>query len=860
MPFVAREVVSGLTRPLFACAPPGDLARLFIVEQGGRIRILDLTATPPTLKLTPFLQITGLSTGNEQGLLGLAFHPNYATNRTFLINYTDTTGTTVVAKYTVPAATPDVASPTSARVVLKVPQPFSNHNGGWLGFGPDGFLYIGLGDGGAGNDPGNRAQNLGELLGKMLRIDVDGNDFPTDANRNYAIPPTNPFVNVAGAHPEIWACGLRNPWRCAFDRATGELYIADVGQDDWEEVNVQPAGQGGQNYGWRLREGRHDTGIGAVGGAALTDPVHEYDHGQGVAIVGGYVYRGAKVPELVGTYFFADHTGPIWTLRFTGGAATPATNVMATLFPSGGPTSITSFGEDAAGEVYVMNRSPGTLYRIELVAVPVGATLVSTEAMAPAKRAAAVDSVAWGKPKPIKKAKGKKLTAMAAIAAAEAGVLEPSAPGTSVEEARALLQVAAAIEHALLLEYLYALYSLDKLPPGSALAEPLKAIAIEEMGHLITVQNLLLAIGGEPYFARESPLPKNDPFPFRLQPLGLTSLAKYVTTESPLREQLTGIPSLLARADRAYAVAELASSPGSGVPAPGINHVGVLYAKLYWLFQSGDAPEGPWTNPPPGPFAAGHIQDADIIGATNYQVSADEIGSSVPGQQSAYVAPVANRADALAALHQIASQGEGWATDDGEDSHFERFLGAFEDYARFVDSGAEPTLPVPTDPTTGDESPSAPRNSITHPSSRLWAELCDVRYQMLVGELWLAILLPANDATNPRAQLFRKSVQTEMKTGIAKIARKLASLPRNTSVSSRVRLAGAPLRMIPFASLPSHVAGWKQFLRDRITATAQLRVRLESSENTIPLEPDDLTRILNPLQNSDNQLLTLLRP
>jgi glucose/arabinose dehydrogenase len=868
MPFVARAVVSGLSRPVFACAPAGDLGRLFIVEQGGRIRILDLTATPPTLNPAPFLQIGGLSTGNEQGLLGLAFHPNYAANGVFFVNYNDAAGEIVIARYAVAAAAPNEADPASARVVLKAPQPFANHNGGWLGFGPDGFLYVALGDGGAGNDPGNRAQSLGELLGKLLRLDVDGDDFPADPNRNYAIPATNPFIHVAGARPEIWAYGLRNPWRCAFDRKTGELYIADVGQDDWEEVNVQPAGQGGQNYGWRLREGRHDTGLGAVGGAALTDPVHEYDHGQGLAIVGGYVYRGARAPGLEGTYFFADYTGPIWTLRFDGGAATPATNVSATLFPGGGPTSITSFGEDATGELYLLNRAPGTVYRIEPVAAPAAAALA---AAAPRKRAAAVQAVTWGKPKTIKKVQGKRPKSMLEMeTAAAAGVLEPSAPGTPVEEARALLQAAAAIEHMLLVEYLYALYSLDKFSPGSALADPLKAIAVEEMGHFITVQNLLMAIGGEPYFARESPLPKNDPFFFRLQPLSLTSLAKYVTAESPLAEQIKD-PVVLARAKRAYALTELAASSGSGVLTPGINHVGVLYSKLYWLFQSSDAVEGPWNNPPPCPFASGHIPDVDIVGATNYQVSALEIGSGTPGEGSAYVAPVTNRADALAALHQIASQGEGWVADDQENSHFERFLDAFEALARFVDIGAEPTLPVPTDPTTGDESPSAQRNRITHPSSRLWAELCDVRYQMLIGELWLAVLLPANDPANPRAQLFRKSVHTEMKKGVAAVARKLATLPRKGNYdpaqpgnSARVLSAGAPFGAIPHDQLPSDIAGWKQYLRDRITATELLRARLESSENTIPLVDDDRIKILNPLQKSDSDpgdgLLKLLGP
>ncbi|MEZ6141575.1 MAG: PQQ-dependent sugar dehydrogenase [Zavarzinella sp.] len=368
MPVVVKQIVTGLNRPVFACSPPGDSSRLFILEQRGEIKILDLTASQPLLKATPFLTLSSLATGNEQGLLGLAFHPQYATNRTFFINYTEPGGATIIARYTVKAATPDQADSSSAIVVMKVLQPFANHNGGWLGFGPDGFLYIGLGDGGAGNDPGNRAQNLGELLGKMLRIDIDGDDFPEDTNKKYAIPSTNPFVNNSGSMKEIWAYGLRNPWRCSFDRTSGELYIADVGQDDWEEVNVQPPGQGGQNYGWRLREGFHDTGLGSASDVVLTDPVHEYDHGEGIAIIGGYVYRGTKVPDLVGKYLFADFTGPIWMLSFADGKWAVGENIQSTLFPDGNaPKSITSFGEDANGELYLLNQSPGTIYRFEQI-------------------------------------------------------------------------------------------------------------------------------------------------------------------------------------------------------------------------------------------------------------------------------------------------------------------------------------------------------------------------------------------------------------------------------------------------------------------------------------------------------------
>lgn len=852
MAYQAHAVATGLSRPVFATAPGGDPNRLFIVEQGGRIRILDLTASPPALLAAPFLTVPGLATGQEQGLLGLAFHPKYATNRTFFVNYTDILGDTVIAQYSVPAGTPNQANPTPDHVVLWVDQPFANHNGGWLGFGPDNFLYVGLGDGGAGNDPNNNGQNLGVLLGKMLRIDIDGNDFPGVPNRHYAIPPSNPFVAVGGAAPEIWAYGLRNPWRCSFDRKTGELYIADVGQGDWEEVNVQPANNGGQNYGWRVREGYHDTGLSPSGGG-YTDPVHEYGHGEGVAIIGGYVYRGARIPELVDRYLFADHSGPIWSLTYAGGVASPAIDIAATLFPTGArPTAIASFGEDDAGELYLLNRTPGTVYRIE---PSVASPTMSAGAPRSVKRRAAAATVTWGRPQSSRAASDTESPAEAGMAAIEV----PSAPGGPVQEARALLQVAAAIEHALLLQYLYALYSLDtKMPSYGALSETLKDIAIEEMGHLITVQNLLLAIGGEVYFSRESPRPEDDPFPFRLQPVASTSLAKYVTAESPLPANLASHPDILLRANRAYELAKIAAA-GSGAPTPSINHVGALYSKLYWLFQSTDAWEGPWPEAhKPGPYPGTDHIPAAAINPSAHQASGDELGGgNAPGVHVAYVAPVNNRAEALAALYQIAAQGEGWVPGDNELSHFERFLTSFEDFAKFIDDGIEPTLPVPTDPTTGDDGPTVPRNCITHPSSRLWAELCDVRYQMLIGELWLGILLPANDAL--RATLFQRSIRKEMQVGVAKTAKKLALLPR-TPATPALKAAGAPFRMPAYADLPGDVEGWKQYLRDRIARTAQLRTRLESSENTIPLTPFDLAQILNPLTNWDAELLGLLAP
>jgi glucose/arabinose dehydrogenase len=364
----ATTVASGLDLPVFATAPRGDTGRLFIVEQQtGNIRILDL-ATGQLLP-TPFLTITDLSDGNEQGLLGLAFHPQYADNGLLYVDYTDAAGNTQIKRFrTRPSSTSPIranqADPASQASVLSIPQPFSNHNGGWIGFGPDGLLYVATGDGGSGNDPGNRAQNLAERLGKLLRIDVNRDDFP-DAVRNYGIPASNPFVATPGTAPEIWAYGLRNPWRCSFDRQTGDLFIADVGQSQREEVNVQSvASPGGENYGWRLKEGTLTTGLDPIGGHVLVDPVHEYSHPAGIAIVGGYVYRGAASPALAGRYLFADHNGRVWSLRYS--SLTGAVDVQehtSQLFPTLSRPRISSFGEDASGELYLV-RHDGVIMRL----------------------------------------------------------------------------------------------------------------------------------------------------------------------------------------------------------------------------------------------------------------------------------------------------------------------------------------------------------------------------------------------------------------------------------------------------------------------------------------------------------------
>jgi len=374
-------VASGLTLPLFVTEPPGDTSRLFIVEQRsgstGRIRILDLTQNPPVLQATPYLSISPVSSNDEQGLLGLAFHPDFANNGYFFVYYTNTAGNNQVVRYqaNAPYATSTTASAASATAVMTISHPTnSNHNGGWIAFGPDNYLYIDTGDGGSGNDPPNNAQNLNVRLGKMLRIDIDGDDFPADTANNYANPPTNPFYGATTGLDEIWHYGLRNPWRSSFDRLTGDLWIGDVGQGAIEEVDFVPAGQGGLNFGWRCTEGNNCTGLtGCVcNGPLLTAPVHTYGHTSGnCTVIGGYRYRGAAMCNFQGLYFFADYCSfKIWTVQWNGTAVTNLTDRTAMLAPGSGQSinSISSFGEDAAGELYicdlggeVFKLGPGTI-------------------------------------------------------------------------------------------------------------------------------------------------------------------------------------------------------------------------------------------------------------------------------------------------------------------------------------------------------------------------------------------------------------------------------------------------------------------------------------------------------------------
>jgi glucose/arabinose dehydrogenase len=349
----AAQVASGLDKPVFAAAPSGD-SRLFIVEQTGRIRIVK----DGTLLSSPFLDISArISSGGERGLLGLAFHPRYGANGYFFLNYTDRAGDTRIVRFGT-SAEADRADPDSGKPILSVDQPYANHNGGMLLFGPDGMLYIGMGDGGSGGDPQGNGQNKGTLLGKLLRIDVDSGD-------PYAIPAGNPFTGASGQRAEIWATGLRNPWRFAFDPVSGLLFIADVGQNAWEEINAVPATAAGLNYGWKTMEGNHFYPSGSGSTRGLTLPVLEYSHSEGCSVTGGFVYRGASIPEIAGHYFYADYcSGWVRSFRMgTGGTGAPGI-LDARVWELGNLGRILSFGQDAAGELYILSDN-GKVYRIE---------------------------------------------------------------------------------------------------------------------------------------------------------------------------------------------------------------------------------------------------------------------------------------------------------------------------------------------------------------------------------------------------------------------------------------------------------------------------------------------------------------
>ncbi|MFO0830390.1 MAG: PQQ-dependent sugar dehydrogenase [Phycisphaerales bacterium] len=375
------RVASGLTQPLQVASAPGDVpGRMYIVERTGRIKVLEGTSVRPTA----FLDVSSLVNTSwlEYGLLSVVFHPDYQANGYFYVNYNPvgaTVADTLVVRYRRSASDPNVADPASATPILRFGfGTRREHRAGWMGFGPDGFLYITTGDG-AENDPDNAAQNLTLLRGKVLRIDVNGADgvpgtadddeFPADVNKNYAIPPTNPFASHATNAKEVWAYGLRNPWRASFDRETGDLWIGDVGQNTREEVDFQPAGApGGRNYGWRCTEGTFCPGLTGCtcNGAGLTPPVYEYPHSTGLSVTCGYVYRGCEMPDIRGTYFFADYQlSKLFSFRLVNGQATQFVDRTTDLDPPGtlAINTPSSFGEDTAGELFICDYG-GEVFKI----------------------------------------------------------------------------------------------------------------------------------------------------------------------------------------------------------------------------------------------------------------------------------------------------------------------------------------------------------------------------------------------------------------------------------------------------------------------------------------------------------------
>jgi glucose/arabinose dehydrogenase len=346
-----RLITTGFTSPtaIVATRDSSD-KRLFVVEQAGAVR----SFIPGSPELTPFLDIKAkVSGGGEMGLLGLAFHPDFSKNGYLFVNYVDTDQNTIIARYqTAPTGAVDTAS---EKVLIKLKQPYPNHNGGDLAFGPDGYLYIALGDGGAAGDPQDRAQNKNTLLGKILRIDVNNGDL-------YEVPASNPFASESEVKKEIWAYGLRNPWRISFDRATGDLYIADVGQGNIEEIDVQKSSStGGENYGWRCYEGKRPFNTaGCQAASNYIDPVLEYDHSDGrCSVTGGYVYRGSKNPALVGKYFYGDFCNGQLFYGLDKNDTWTQTLAAQT------PYAISAFGQASDGELYFADYKTGSIYQVD---------------------------------------------------------------------------------------------------------------------------------------------------------------------------------------------------------------------------------------------------------------------------------------------------------------------------------------------------------------------------------------------------------------------------------------------------------------------------------------------------------------
>jgi glucose/arabinose dehydrogenase len=343
----------GFSEPVYLTNAGDGSGRLFVVEQGGLVKIV----SGGSVLDRPYLDVRDLvSTGGERGLLGVAFAPGFKTNGRLYVNYTDVDGNTRVARYTSPDPASNEPTWGTPREVLSVKQPYANHNGGGLQFGPDRMLYVGMGDGGSGGDPQGRAQKRRELLGKMLRLDV-GEAGTAPPNGRYAIPADNPFVGDASTRPEIWSLGLRNPWRYSFDTSGGALWIGDVGQNEWEEIDYAPAATGGQNWGWNLWEGDHRYPAGAPGISrnGFTFPVLEYPHPTGESVTGGYVYRGSRYPALAGTYLYADFTkGWIGGIRLDSADGRPLEKPEERVLAQT-RTQPSSFGVDEAGELYLVD-------------------------------------------------------------------------------------------------------------------------------------------------------------------------------------------------------------------------------------------------------------------------------------------------------------------------------------------------------------------------------------------------------------------------------------------------------------------------------------------------------------------------
>ncbi|MBK1791295.1 PQQ-dependent sugar dehydrogenase [Persicirhabdus sediminis] len=352
-PIQLKTLSHKFDKPLWLGSPAGENSKVWVVEKEGMIYSYDLATGQPKL----FMDFTSVIDvqANEQGLLGMAFCPDYSSSRRFYLYYTDADHAVKIARFRADASLMTADAATKEELIT-IDQPYKNHNGGWLEFGPDGFLYAGIGDGGAANDPKDAGQDLKTHLGKILRLDVS-------VEKSYSIPGDNPFVNDDKALNEIWAYGLRNPWRCTFDAKSGDLYIADVGQNHWEEINYLPAGSaGGANFGWRLREGLIETPNKKAGGkkpAGAIDPIHVYAHGsaagEGLSITGGCVYRG-KIKSLDGHYFFADYVTPhVWSFKVEAGKAAQLkdwSNILKA--ENGGLRSIASFGQDGQGELYIV--------------------------------------------------------------------------------------------------------------------------------------------------------------------------------------------------------------------------------------------------------------------------------------------------------------------------------------------------------------------------------------------------------------------------------------------------------------------------------------------------------------------------